>query len=51
MADVEFQVGGNYYLDGPELTSQIAAALRKVGENAAALRSHFDAKRDPRRAG
>ena len=26
MADVEFQVGGNYYLDGPELMSQIAAA-------------------------
>jgi hypothetical protein len=46
MAKVEFQVGGNYYVDAPELMEQIAAAIRKVGANAEALREHFDAKRD-----
>ena len=43
MAKVEFQVSGNYYVDSPELMSQVAAAFRKVGENATALRVHFDA--------
>jgi dTDP-4-amino-4,6-dideoxygalactose transaminase len=43
MAKVEFQVGGNHYLDVPELMDQVAAAIRKVGTNAPALRAHFDA--------
>ena len=43
MAKVEFQVGGNYYLDCPDLMTQVAAAMRKVGENGAALREWFDA--------
>ena len=45
MAKVEFQVSGNYYVDQPELMSQIAAAIRKVGDNAAELRKHFDEKK------
>ena len=45
MAKVEFQVSGNYYEDAPELMTQIGAAMRKVGENAAALREHFDVKK------
>ncbi|MEO6398219.1 MAG: DegT/DnrJ/EryC1/StrS family aminotransferase [Tepidiformaceae bacterium] len=44
MAELEFQVGGNYYLDSPELMAQIAAAIHKVGQNAEALRPHFGAK-------
>ncbi|MBI5948020.1 MAG: DegT/DnrJ/EryC1/StrS family aminotransferase [Chloroflexi bacterium] len=43
MAHVEFQVGGNYYVDSPELMAQVAAAMRKVGEQAPALRAYFDA--------
>jgi dTDP-4-amino-4,6-dideoxygalactose transaminase len=43
MAKVEFQVGGNYYVESPALMAQIATAMRKVGENAPALRAHFDA--------
>lgn len=46
MVEVEFQVGGNYYLDSPELMSQVAAAIHRVGENAPALRAHFDSRRD-----
>jgi dTDP-4-amino-4,6-dideoxygalactose transaminase len=45
MAKVEFQVSGNYYVDSPELMREIGAAMRKVGENAAQLRKHFDAKK------
>jgi dTDP-4-amino-4,6-dideoxygalactose transaminase len=45
MAKVEFQVSGNYYVDSPELMHQVATAMRKVGENAPALRAHFDAAR------
>ncbi len=45
MAKVEFQVSGNYYEDSPELMQQIGAAMRKVGENAGALRKWFDAKK------
>ena len=45
MAKVEFQVSGNYYVDCPELMQQVAAAIRKVGENASELRAHFDAKK------
>lgn len=45
MARVEFQVSGNYYEDAPELMAQVATAMRKVGENAAALRAWFDARR------
>ena len=44
MAKIEFQVSGNYYVDGPELMSQVAVAIRKVGENAPALRAWFDQK-------
>ncbi len=43
MAKVEFQVNGNYYVESPELMAQVATAMRKVGENAPALRAHFDA--------
>ena len=43
LAHVEFQVGGNYYVDSPELMAEIAAAFHKVSENADALRAHFDA--------
>lgn len=42
MAKVEFQINGNYYVDSPELMAQVAEALRRVGENAAALRQYFD---------
>jgi perosamine synthetase len=42
MAKVEFQVSGNYYVDSPELMHQVAAAMRKVGENATTLRAHLD---------
>jgi hypothetical protein len=42
MAHVHFQVNGNYYEDLPERVEQLATALRKVGENAVALREHFD---------
>lgn len=45
LAKVEFQVAGNYYVDCPSLMEQIAAAMRKVGAHAAALRAHFDAAR------
>jgi perosamine synthetase len=45
MAKVEFQVGGNYYADAPDLMEQIAAAFRKVGDNAPSLRAHFDAQK------
>ncbi len=45
MAHVEFQVGGNYYVDSAELMAQVAAAMRKVGEHAPALRGYFDAKK------
>lgn len=45
MAKVEFQVSGNYYVDSPELMSQVATAMHKVGENAEALRAHFDASK------
>jgi len=45
MAKVEFQVGGNYYVENPVLMEQIAAAFRRVGENAPALRAHFDSKK------
>lgn len=45
MAKVEFQVSGNYYVDSPELMAQIAAAIRKVGANAAELRAHFDERK------
>jgi len=50
MATVEFQVSGNYYEDCPELMRQVGEAMRKVGENAAALREHFDVKRRDARA-
>jgi len=42
MADVEFQVSGNYYIDCPELMGQAATAMHKIGDNAAALREAFD---------
>ncbi len=42
MGRVEFQVGGNYYVESPDLMAEIAEGIRKVGENAAALRGHFD---------
>ncbi len=42
IAEVEFQVGGNYYVDCPELMQQYGAAMRKVAANATALRAHFD---------
>lgn len=42
MAKVEFQVGGNYYTDEPQLMAQIGAAMRKVGEHSRALRAFFD---------
>ena len=45
LAKVEFQVSGNYYEDSPALIEQIGAAFRKIGENAMALREHFDSKR------
>ena len=45
LADVEFQVSGNYYEDAPVLMRQIGDAMRKVGENAAALDAHFVEKR------
>lgn len=45
MARVEFQVSGNYYEDAPELMAQVAAAMRKVGANAAELHRHFDVKK------
>ena len=45
MAKVEFQVIGNYYEDSPALMGEIAEAIRKVGENAGALRQHFDVKK------
>jgi perosamine synthetase len=45
LAKVEFQVSGNYYEDSPALMGQIGAAFRKIGENASALREHFDSKR------
>lgn len=45
MAKVEFQVSGNYYEDSPELMAEIGNAMRKVGANAAALRTWFDQKR------
>jgi hypothetical protein len=45
LAKVEFQVSGNYYEDSPALMGQIGAAFRKIGENAMALREHFDSKR------
>jgi hypothetical protein len=35
-------VNGNYYVESPELMAQVASAMRKVGENAPALRAHFD---------
>ena len=44
MAKVEFQVGGNYYVDEPQLMAQIGAAMRKVGDDAGALRTYFDAR-------
>lgn len=43
MARIEFQVGGNHYVDRPELMAQVAAAMHKVGQEAGALRAHFDA--------
>jgi dTDP-4-amino-4,6-dideoxygalactose transaminase len=43
-AKVEFQVGGNYYVDVPELMDQIAAAIRKVGDHSRELRAYFDAR-------
>ncbi len=46
MVEVEFQVGGNHYLDSAELMSQVAAAIHRVGESAPALRAHFDSRRD-----
>lgn len=45
IAKVEFQVNGNYYEDAPELMAQVGAAMRKVGENATALRAWFDANK------
>ncbi len=45
MAKIEFQVSGNYYIDLPERCREVAAAFRKVGENAGALRAHFDRPR------
>ena len=47
MAKVEFQVSGNYYEDSPELMAQIGRAMRKIGENAGALRAHFDENKKP----
>jgi dTDP-4-amino-4,6-dideoxygalactose transaminase len=44
MARIEFQVGGNYYVDAAELMDQIAAAIRKVGDHARELRAFFDAR-------
>lgn len=46
MAHTHFQVNGNYYEDLPQRISQLAEAFHKVGENAAALRDHFDGERD-----
>lgn len=43
LAHFEFQVGGNHYVDCPELMAEIAAAFHQVGANAGALRKHFDA--------
>ena len=51
IAKVEFQVSGNYYEDAPALMAQFGAAFRKVGDQADALRTHFDVKkRDAERA-
>ena len=44
MAEVEFQDGGNYYLDSPELMAQVASTIHKIGDAAPALRAYFDAK-------
>ncbi len=44
MAEVEFQLNGNFYEDVPELMSQVAEAMRKVGENAESLQEYFDTR-------
>jgi dTDP-4-amino-4,6-dideoxygalactose transaminase len=45
MAHVHFQVNGNYYEDLPGRVEQLASAFHKVGDNAAALREHFDGEK------
>ena len=44
MAEVEFQDGGNYYVDSPELMAQVASTIHKIGDALPALRAYFDAK-------